>query len=71
MSADWNVVTLLEPISQENPCGENLEDTFVLTGFDALKIFGQTRSPEAPPDATIEEGGKPLLVYREQAKASA
>lgn len=59
MSADWNVETLLEPISQENPCGENLEDTFVLTGFDALKIFGQTRSPEAPPDATIEEGGKP------------
>lgn len=61
MSARWDGQALLEPISPEQPCGLNLDDTTVLSAFDALRLFGQARSPEAPPDA--EEGEK------EQAKA--
>lgn len=33
---------LLEPISTENPCGEDLEDTQLLASFDAYRIFGQS-----------------------------
>lgn len=50
MSARWDGQALLEPISPEQPCGLNLDDTAMLSGLDALRIFGQARSPEAPPD---------------------
>jgi len=33
---------LLEPLSGENPCGEDLEDTQLLASFDAYRIFGQS-----------------------------
>jgi type VI secretion system protein ImpA len=33
---------LLEPLSSENPCGEDLEDTQLLASFDAYRIFGQS-----------------------------
>ena len=33
---------LLEPLSTENPCGEDLEDTQLLASFDAYRIFGQS-----------------------------
>jgi type VI secretion system protein ImpA len=33
---------LLEPLSAENPCGEDLEDTQLLASFDAYRIFGQS-----------------------------
>ena len=33
---------LLEPISAETPCGEDLEDTQLLASFDAYRIFGQS-----------------------------
>ena len=55
MSAQWEGQALLEPISAEQPCGENLEDTAVLSSFDALRLFGQARSPEAPPDVDGDE----------------
>jgi type VI secretion system protein ImpA len=48
MSVRWEGQTLLQPISADQPCGENLEDTPLLTSFDALRLFGQSRSPEAP-----------------------
>ena len=32
---------LLEPLSAENPCGEDLEDTQLLASFDAYRVFGQ------------------------------
>jgi type VI secretion system protein ImpA len=51
MSAPWDGQALLDPISPEQPCGLNLDDTPVLSAFDALRLFGQTRSPEAPPDS--------------------
>ena len=33
---------LLEPISADQPCGKNLEDTDTLSTLDAYQIFGQT-----------------------------
>ena len=51
MSAGWDAHALLEPIAGEQPCGQNPDDTGVLGAFDALRLFGQSRSPEAPPDA--------------------
>jgi type VI secretion system protein ImpA len=57
MSADLGGA-LREPISPEQPCGINLEDTPVLSALDALRLFGQTRSPEAPPD---DDGGEKEL----------
>jgi type VI secretion system protein ImpA len=35
-----DIEALLEPISAEAPCGENLEDTQLLAGFDAYRLFG-------------------------------
>jgi type VI secretion system protein ImpA len=50
MSAGWDAHALLEPIGGEQPCGPNPDDTGVLAAFDALRLFGQPRSPEAAPD---------------------
>jgi type VI secretion system protein ImpA len=50
MSLRWDGQALLEPISAEQPCGQNLDETPILAGFDSLRLFGQARSPEAPPD---------------------
>jgi type VI secretion system protein ImpA len=55
MSAQWGGQALLEPISPEQPCGVSLEDTAVLSSLDALRLFGQARSPEAPPDVDGDE----------------
>jgi type VI secretion system protein ImpA len=41
---------LLEPISEEFPCGENLEDTQLLASFDAYRVFGQM----TPPSGDVE-----------------
>lgn len=32
---------LLEPLTDENPCGEDLEDTQLLASFDGYRVFGQ------------------------------
>lgn len=34
------IEALLEPISAEAPCGADLEDTQLLAGFDAFRLFG-------------------------------
>jgi type VI secretion system protein ImpA len=44
MSAQWESQELLEPISADQPCGENLEDTPLLASFDAFRLFGQSTS---------------------------
>src|SRR5688572_15686514 len=33
---------LLEAISGEHPCGDDLEDTQLLASFDAYRLFGQS-----------------------------
>ena len=66
MSAVWNAEALLEPISAEQPCGQNLDDAPVLPGaqtailseFDKLRLYGQPRSPEAPPDPQDSEDSR-------------
>ena len=55
MSARWDGQELLQPISPEQPCGVNLDDSLVLSSLDSLRLFGQTRSPEAPPDTDGDE----------------
>jgi type VI secretion system protein ImpA len=42
MSTQWNGQNLLEPVTAEQPCGKNLEDTDTLASIDAYQIFGQT-----------------------------
>lgn len=48
-SAGWNLAALLEPVSEERPCGESLEGG-VLATLDSLRLFGLSRSPDAPLD---------------------
>jgi type VI secretion system protein ImpA len=55
MSAQWDAEPLLRPLAGEQPCGLNLDDTGGLVAFDALRLFGQARSPEAPPDTDDED----------------
>ena len=42
MSSQWESQELLQPISADQPCGENLEDTALLASFDAFRLFGQS-----------------------------
>jgi type VI secretion system protein ImpA len=42
MSTRWNGQNLLSPVTAEDPCGANLEDTSTLAAIDAYQIFGQT-----------------------------
>ena len=55
MNARWDGQALLQPISPEQPCGVSLDDSILLSSLDALRLFGQARSPEAPPDPEGEE----------------
>lgn len=55
MSAALDAHALLDPIAGEQPCGQDLDALGVLSSFDALRLFGQARSPEAPPDEDDED----------------
>jgi type VI secretion system protein ImpA len=61
MSARWESSQLLQPITGEQPCGENLEDTELLASFDAFRLFGQAR----PLDAQAEKEEKRIPKPRE------
>jgi type VI secretion system protein ImpA len=52
MSGRWD--QLLQPITEQQPCGESLEDTELLASFDAYRLFGQKK----PLDAPLEPGEK-------------
>jgi type VI secretion system protein ImpA len=55
MSAQWESQELLQPITADQPCGENLEDTALLASFDAFRLFGQS----TPVDVRVpDEYGK-------------
>ncbi len=41
---------LLAPISDDQPCGENLEDTALLASFDAFRLFGQATPLDPAPE---------------------
>jgi type VI secretion system protein ImpA len=51
MTAPWGGIDLLQPISTDQPCGQNLEDTPLLSSFDAYRLYGRTKSLEAAPAA--------------------
>ena len=55
MNARWDGQSLLQPISPEQPCGVSLDDSILLSSLDALRLFGQVRSPEAPADPDSDE----------------
>jgi type VI secretion system protein ImpA len=59
MSARWESQQLLQPITEEHPCGENLEDTELLSSFDAFRLFGQPRPLDAPAEANEKRIPKP------------
>jgi type VI secretion system protein ImpA len=48
MSARWESGQLRQPITETQPCGESLEDTELLSSFDAFRLFGQSRPLDAP-----------------------
>lgn len=50
MTIPWNV-GLLEPISPEAPCGQNIEDSGDLAQLEAYQIFGQETLEPPPKDA--------------------
>jgi type VI secretion system protein ImpA len=58
MSVRWESQELLQPITADQPCGESLEGTLLLASLDSLRLFGQSKSPESPPEAS--ENRKPL-----------
>jgi type VI secretion system protein ImpA len=59
MSVRWESAVLLQPITDEQPCGENLEDTELLASFDAFRLFGQSRPLDAPADEHEKRVPKP------------
>ena len=51
MNTQWNGPDLLAPITAEEPCGRNLDNTDVLASLDAYQIFGQTSLEPASKEA--------------------
>jgi len=50
MSARWDRQELLQPITADAPCGDNLDDTALLAPIEASRLFGRVRPFDAPPD---------------------
>jgi type VI secretion system protein ImpA len=52
MSARWEGKVLLEPITADQPCGQNLEDTHRMASFDTFRLFGQATPHDPVPEWT-------------------
>jgi type VI secretion system protein ImpA len=50
MTDQWDYADLLQPLSADAPCGENLEDSQLLGSFDAYRLFGQSVPFDPAPD---------------------
>jgi type VI secretion system protein ImpA len=50
MSPQWESQELLQPITADQPCGENLEDTPLLASFDTFRVFGKPTPLDPPPE---------------------
>lgn len=66
MSAGWQRSTLLEPISADQPCGQNLEDTALLASFDGYRLYGRSKPLDVASSAA-GEGPKTLADRDERA----
>ncbi|HET6959483.1 MAG TPA: type VI secretion system protein TssA [Vicinamibacterales bacterium] len=60
MSVRWESPQLLQPITEDKPCGESLEDTELLASFDTFRLFGQSRPLDAPPEPDEKRIPKPV-----------
>jgi type VI secretion system protein ImpA len=49
MTGRWDGAALLQPIADDAPCGQNLEDTQLLAAFDAFRLFGQATPLDPAP----------------------
>jgi type VI secretion system protein ImpA len=75
MSVQWESAQLLQPIAEERPCGDNLEDTELLASFDTFRLFGQSRPLDAPAEPNEKRIPKPAdspewIDIREKALAA-
>jgi len=53
---------LLLPISDDHPCGQNLEDTPLLASFDTYRLFGQATALEPTPEwSTVRDTASDAL----------
>lgn len=50
MSPRWESPELLQPITADRPCGEDLEDSALLASFDRFRVFGQVSPPDPAPE---------------------
>lgn len=50
MSARWESPELLQPITAERPCGEDLEDSALLASFDRFRLFGHSTPLDPTPE---------------------
>ena len=64
MSDLWQSRELLQPISADRPCGENLEDTPLLASFDEFRLYGRTKPLE--PSSESGEGGPKTLEDKDE-----
>jgi type VI secretion system protein ImpA len=61
MSARWEgEESLLQAITPDQPCGENLEDSELLASFDTYRLFGQARPLDAPAEPDEKRIPKPI-----------
>jgi type VI secretion system protein ImpA len=53
MSPGWQAAELLEPISGDSPCGQNLEDSALMASIDSYRLYGRSTpfEPLGTPDA--------------------
>jgi type VI secretion system protein ImpA len=58
-NARWDCRTLLQPLTDERPCGESLEDSELLTSFDTYDLFGHSTPLDAPADVGERRVPKP------------
>src|SRR5687767_8555322 len=56
MTGPWAGADLLKPLSEEAPCGENLEDTPLLASFDSFNVFGSV----TPLDTRLDSRGNAI-----------
>jgi type VI secretion system protein ImpA len=59
MSVRWESPQLFQPITEDKPCGESLEDTELLASFDGFRVFGQSRPLDAPAEPNEKRIPKP------------
>ena len=59
MSAQLESAQLLQPIADDRPCGESLEDTDLLASFDTFRLFGQARPLDTPAEPNEKRIPKP------------